>query len=149
MKRFAILATLLLPCFCAMAQNEVAPKQMASAVTSTGQISEADFFEVSASKLDAAKAWLKDKPALLLQSQRDIEFFGQKNFRCPAEKWPYLFAVNYQNGGTGSFALERSGSAILVHHASLGPASATQQTALVACLDFRPNQIISHMSGAL
>ena len=148
MKRIAVLSFLLLPYICAAAPSESVSKQRTPTVTPANKIPDADFFEVSASKLDTAKFWLKDKPALL-QSQEEIEFFGQKNFRCSAEKWPYLIAVKYQNGGTGSFELERSGSEILVHHSSLGRASAEQQTALIVCLDFRPTQVISSMSGAL
>jgi hypothetical protein len=147
MKRIAILTFLLLPCICAAAQNEATSKQATPAATPASQFPDSDFFEVSASRLDTAKVWLRDEPALLL-SQREIEFFGQKNFHCSTEKRPYLIVANYRNGGTGSFGFERSDSTILVHHSSLGPASAPLQTALIVCLDFQPTQVISHISGA-
>ena len=111
------------------------------------QVSESDFFEVSASTLETAQSWLAKKAAMRL-SQNDVELFGQKNFHCVQSKQPYLTLAKYENGN-GSFHLSTTNSALLIVHTSLGHASGVRQTALVVCLDFLPTEVFSRVEGDL
>jgi len=112
------------------------------------EVPKESFFEVSASKLPTAEAWLNDIP-YLLQEQSGASFFGQPNFSCPAPNKIYLIRATYINGGTGEFALFWAGSALIVSHGSLGPSRPPSKSALVVCLSKMPTAIFSSLSTAL
>ena len=90
------------------------------------------FFEVPASRLAAAEAWLSDTAALL-QEPNGIAYFGRPDFKCTESTRPYLVRALYTNGGTGRFSLHWAGSALVVSHESLGRSSRPFRSALVAC----------------
>ncbi|MCI4569477.1 hypothetical protein [Lysobacter sp. CFH 32150] len=106
------------------------------------------FFEVPASKLSTAEHWLAKAP-FLPQEQNDIAYFGRPDFKCSPPAKPYLLRAAYINGGTGSFALYWSGSALIVSHGSLGPGGAPSKSALVVCLSKAPTAVYSSLSSAL
>jgi len=111
------------------------------------EIAKGSFFEVPASKLDTAEAWLVDT-SFLVQAQNDLAYFGRPDFTCPAATKPYLVRAAYINGGTGSFSLQWAGSALIVSHASLGQGDTPSRSALVACLSHAPSIVFSSLSGA-
>ena len=150
MKHFAIL--LLLLSFPTLAAS---PKVWLEPVPSSVghghdriEIAAGSFFEVPASKLDTAEAWLVDT-SFLVQAQNGLAYFGRPDFACPAATRPYLVRAAYVNGGTGSFSLQWAGSALIVSHASLGPGGTPSRSALVACLSQAPSVVFSSLSGAL
>ena len=106
------------------------------------------FFEVPASKLLTAEAWLDDTP-YLAQEQSSVSYFGHPKFECPAPSKSYLIRASYINGGTGEFQLFLAGSAIVVSHGALGPYTPPSKTALVACLSKEPTAVFSSISTAL
>jgi hypothetical protein len=106
------------------------------------------FFEVPASKLGTAEAWLVDT-SFLVQAQNDLAYFGRPDFTCPAATKPYLVRAAYINGGTGSFSLQWGGSVLIVSHTSLGTGGTPSRSALVACLSQAPSIVFSSLSGAL
>jgi hypothetical protein len=102
------------------------------------------FFEVPASKLDAAKVWLaKD----FILDQADASYFDQPNFKCSRPSSLYLVRALYLNGGTGHFDLKWAGSAVVVSHASLGAATRPVRSVLVACLAKRPTAVYASISA--
>jgi hypothetical protein len=107
------------------------------------------FFEVPASKLAAAEAWLAHKP-YLAQDQRGLAYFGRPSFSCPATTKPYLVRAAFTNGGTGQYSLYWTHNAeLVVSHGSLGPGGPTSKSALIACLPSAPKAIYSVITGAL
>lgn len=106
------------------------------------------FFEVPASKLPTAEAWLSDS-AYMLQDQGGVRYFGRVDFKCTAPAKPYLVRATYVSGGTGSFSLAWAGSALVVAHASLGPGGPASKSALLVCLSREPTAVFSSLSGAL
>ena len=109
-------------------------------------IPKTEFFEVTVSKKDAAQEMLKNVPVV---SGEEVGYFGQRNFRCPTGKNPYLIRANFTNGGTGDFVVRRYGTALLVGQGSLGASSEVERTALVVCVDFQPTAIYGSISGAM
>ena len=120
----------------------------ARGVTKTEAIPEKDFFEISASRRDAAESMLESQE-FVQKWQDDIKYFGQKNFQCESPKQPYLIRALYSNGTGGKFLLKKIGDSVLVSHVSLGRSSSTQKTALIVCLDFQPKEIFNQISGAM
>ncbi len=116
--------------------------------TPHAELPAARFFEVAASRLDAAESDLASQP-LLAQVAATLDYWGQRNFACPAASHPYLVRALYQNGGTGAFSVARYGNALLVAHGALGAPSVMRRTALVVCLDFEPAHVYHGLSGAL
>jgi hypothetical protein len=112
------------------------------------EIPQGAFFEVPASKLTAAEAWLADNP-YLAQEQNSIDYFGRPDFKCVAPAKLYLVRALYINGGTGRFGLHWAGSSLVVSHASLGPGGPPSKSALVVCLAKVPTGVFSSLSGAL
>lgn len=107
------------------------------------------FFEVPASRLATAEAWLADK-TFLAQEQRDLVYFGRPSFKCSDSDKPYLVRAQYVNGGTGRFDLwwTQNGD-LVISHASLGPNGPPIKSAIVACLSKDPTAVFSSISGAL
>ncbi len=107
------------------------------------------FFEVAASRLATAEAWLADKPLLALE-QRSLEYFGHPSFKCSGSDKPYLIRAQYVNGGTGKFNLlwTQDGD-LVISHASLGPGGPPTKSAIIACLARDPKAVFSLISGAL
>ena len=112
------------------------------------QIPQGSFFEVPASKLPTAEAWLNDAP-FLAQDRGGLSYFGHPEFQCSAAQMAYLIRAAYINGGTGEFQLFLAGSAIIVSHGSLGPYNPPSHTALVVCLPAAPTAVYSSLSTAL
>ena len=111
------------------------------------EIPPTSFFEVPASKLGTAEAWLADT-AFLAQEKSGLTYFGRPDFKCVAPALPYLIRAAYVNGGTGSFGLYWAGTALVVSHAALGSGGAPKRTALIACLRQTPSAVFSSLSGA-
>jgi hypothetical protein len=109
-------------------------------------IPRADSFEVPASKLPTAEYWLADKMLLV---QENASYFGRADFKCAAGSALYLIRASYLNGGTGDFQVRWAGAALVVSHDSLGSATNTSKSALVACLSKRPTAIFSSVGSAL
>jgi hypothetical protein len=109
-------------------------------------IPHADFFEVPASKLPTAEYWLADRMLLV---QENASYFGRADFKCAAGSALYLIRASYLNGGTGDFQVRWAGAALVVSHDSLGSATNTSKSALVACLSKRPTAIFSSIGSAL
>jgi len=107
------------------------------------------FFEVPASRLATAEAWLADK-TFLAQEQSGLVYFGRPSFKCPDSDKPYLVRAQYVNGGTGGFHLlwTQNGD-LVISHASLGPNGPPIKSAIVACLSKDPTFVFSSISGAL
>lgn len=107
------------------------------------------FFEVPASKLAAAEAWLAHIP-YLAQDQRGLAYFGRPGFSCPATAKPYLVRAAFINGGTGQYSLFWTHNAdLVVLHGSLGPGGPANKSALIACLPSSPKAVYSVITGAL
>ena len=111
-------------------------------------IPDSAFFEVPASKLATAEAWLANS-SYLAQDENGVKYFDRANFTCAAPSQAYLIRAAYVNGGTGSFVLSWVGSALVVSHVALGGDGPVQKSALVACLSKEPSAIYSSISGAL
>ena len=111
-------------------------------------IAASDFFEIAASKKHAAEEMLKSSAAVSVGGA-EIDYFGQRNFRCTEGKNPYLVRASFMNGATGDFVVKRFGTSLLIGHGSLGAATAIERTALVVCLDFQPSAVYSSISGAM
>ena len=106
-----------------------------------------NFFEVPASRLAAASAWLANQAAVP-QEAAIAAYFGRPSFRCSSASRAYLIRALYINGGTGNFGLHWSGPNLVVSHASLGAGSPPKESVLVACLDRSPLKVYSSVSSA-
>lgn len=108
-----------------------------------------NFFEVPASKLSTAEAWLSGVP-YLRQAQHDMGFWGHPNYECPGSTRGYLVRALYEKGGTGGFALWWTHKgALVVAHSALGPAGSLLRSALIACLPKEPVAVYSAISEAM
>lgn len=112
------------------------------------EIPGSSFFEISASRLAAAEAWLANTAAIV-QEPSVFAYFGRADFKCTESTSPYLIRASYVNGGSGKFGLHWASSALVVSHASLGHTSRPFRSALVACLPKLPAAVFSYISGAL
>jgi hypothetical protein len=153
MKNIAVAFFLLLPISVAAAQTgawlEAAPSSMGG-FGKWVKISDRAFFEVPASKLDAAETSLSNV-TFLAQSSGDPAYFGRPDFQCTAPSKPYLVRALYINGGTGSFSLYWADSSLVVAQGSLGSPDAPtpNKSVLVACLSKEPKAVYSVLSSAL
>jgi hypothetical protein len=105
------------------------------------------FFEVPASKLGAAEAYLSKLTSV--EDAQAAGHFGRPEFKCGAPSRIYLIRALYENGGTGVFELYWAGAVLVVSHSSLGAERAPERSALVACLSKPPSNVYSSISGAL
>lgn len=106
------------------------------------------FFEVASSKHDAAMYRLLD-PAIPLDGENSVAYFGNGKFECTESRKPYLVRAPYTNGATGGFKLFLWGKSLIVEHGSLGGGTELEHSALVVCLTEKPDEVYSSISSAL
>lgn len=149
MKRHPLLAIALVGTAACAAPPAAAwlPTMPAGLVDQERQVRGDAFFEVPASRLDAAESALRDAP-VVVADERAAAYYGHPGFACVAPAKPYLVRVLSRNGATGSFLLLRAGTALVVAHAALGQPGPTRRSALVACLAARPSAVYSSLSTA-
>ena len=108
------------------------------------EVSRQSFAEVPEAKLSAAMAALRTANSVSAAAD-----FGGGGFVCSPPQRPYLIRALYENHDTGAFQLYWADSVLIVMHSSLGPATAPQASALVACLAKAPPAVYASISGAL
>lgn len=104
------------------------------------EIPESHYFEVPASRLEAAQHYLSNSQ-FLPQEPRDVTFYGGRDFRCEVPATAYLIRAVYMKGGFGKFSIYRAKSAVVVAHDSLGHRRPLQESALIACLTQAPTAV--------
>lgn len=110
---------------------------------------EADFFEVSATKLPIVLlSDLKSGDSVRLTTERAKYYVG-RHYSLSDGKTPFLVRAVYENGGTGRFVVYRNGNDLIVYHGSLGKPHIKFKFALVVNLAFEPRRVYYFNSGAL
>ena len=112
------------------------------------EVAPSHYFEVPASKLEAARHDLSASP-FLPQGPDEITYFGGGSFRCEDPARAYLVRAVYMNGGTGRYTLYWAKSSLIVSHQSLGHASPLHPSALIACLARAPTAVYGQVGSDL
>lgn len=112
------------------------------------ELSPDSFFEVAASKRDAAMYSLHE-PSVSLDGEGRAAYYGNRSFLCKHPSNAYLVRAPYTNGGTGNFALYIARKSLIVEHGSLGGGSSLEQSALVVCLADRPEKVYSSIANSI
>lgn len=99
-----------------------------------------DYFEVPASKLEAAQDRLSEHAAVP-QKRRDAYYLGGHDFTCEEGKSLYLIRAVYQKAIEGTFIVQRIDDSLWVWHRSSGRSTGQHRSALMACLDFQPEKV--------
>lgn len=102
------------------------------------ELPQTDIYEVVATKETSALIReLADKQFALI-TENTAKYYTGHYYRCPPGKKPYIVRSVYGQGGTGNYSVHKRGGELLVHHASLGGATAAHKSALIINLDFNP-----------
>ncbi len=154
MKRFELIAMLLLSCCSAIAQQAprflgAIPDDLLSKPEARAKVAEDQFYEVAASKLPRALALLGNTDFVVLPYDENAGHFAHGDTGCKPPRRLLLLRATYVNGGTGSFALYWQGSSLIVGHASLGTPTEPRVSALVACLNRSPVHLYAWVDSGI
>jgi hypothetical protein len=111
-------------------------------------IAETDIFEVVASK--EYVAIIRDLPvkSVVKLLPSTASYYTGHYFNCRSGTKPFLVRAVYGHGGTGGYEVARIAHAIWVQHSSLGHTSPANRSALILCLDFKPDHVYNTISIA-
>jgi hypothetical protein len=135
------------------AKDAVAPASWLQPPTDLGtwnsweEIPESDYFEVPASRLEAAQHDLSNSQ-FLPQEPSDVTHYGGRGFKCEVPARAYLIRALYV-GGDGRYTLYWAKSSLIVAHDSLGYRRPLRESALVACLTRVPTAVYGKVGSDL
>ena len=101
--------------------------------------------EIPHSLFKSAEELLGNEPAVLIGNK----YFGPSLPNCPESTHAYLVRAVYEHGSTGTFEAYSVGKTLLVRHYALGAHAEPHRSALIACLNFKPEHVYVATGGAM
>lgn len=105
-----------------------------------------DFYEVSASKVEAATFWLKKQDALAL-SVTDAQFLTGMHYPAtiPSGQKPYLVRAVFNAGGNGKYSVKREGNVLWIEFDGLAHSVLPEESAVIVNLSSKPTMLYISM----